>query len=86
MGSTEEVPIIELAARVIEHARSESRVRLVPYEDAYGEGFEELGRRKPDTTELRRETGWTPKRSLDETINDVIAYERIEEPQPGLAS
>jgi UDP-glucose 4-epimerase len=86
VGSTEEVPIIELAARVIDRVGSGSRVQLVPYEDAYGEGFEELGRRKPDTTELRRETGWAPRRSLDETIDDVIAYERIEEPQPGLAS
>jgi UDP-glucose 4-epimerase len=88
VGSDDEVPIIELAARVIERAGSRSRVQLVSYEDAYGEGFEELGRRRPDTTELRRATGWSPSRSLAETIDDVIAYERreIEEPQPGLAS
>lgn len=88
VGSQEEVPIIELAARVIERAESRSRVRLIPYEDAYGDGFEELGRRKPDTTELERATGWAPSRSLDETIDDVIAHARreIEESQPGLAS
>jgi nucleoside-diphosphate-sugar epimerase len=87
VGSPDEVPIIELAARVIERAESRSRVRLLPYEDAYGDGFEELGRRKPDTTELERATGWTPSRSLDETIDDVIAHARsgIEAPQPGLA-
>jgi UDP-glucose 4-epimerase len=78
VGSTHEVPIIELAARVIERAGSDSRVQLVPYEEAYGTGFEELGRRKPDTAELERTTGWTPSRSLDETIDDVIAYERSE--------
>jgi UDP-glucose 4-epimerase len=88
VGSREEVPIIELAARVIERAGSRSRVRLLPYEDAYGQGFEELGRRMADTTELERATGWAPSRSLDETIDDVIAYARseMEEPQPGLAS
>jgi UDP-glucose 4-epimerase len=87
VGSSVEVPIIELAARVIERAESSSRVQLVPYEDAYGEGFEELGHRVPDTTELTRLTGWTPSRSLEEAIDDVIAYERsaIEEAQPGLA-
>jgi UDP-glucose 4-epimerase len=78
VGSSHEVPIIELAAKVIERTGSESRVQLVPYEHAYGEGFEELGRRMPDTTELHRATGWTPTRSLDETIDDVIAYERGE--------
>ena len=76
VGSSMEVPIIELAARVIERTGSGSRVQLVAYEDAYGEGFEELGRRKPDTTELERLTGWQPSRSLDETIDDVIAYTR----------
>lgn len=82
VGSAEEVPIIELAGRVIERSGSCSRVRLVPYEDAYGEGFEELGRRKPDTTALERVTGWHPSRSLDETIDDVIAYERSEAVEP----
>jgi UDP-glucose 4-epimerase len=88
VGSHEEVPIIELAAKVIELAGSGSRVRLVPYEDAYGPGFEELGRRRADTTELERATGWAPSRSLDETIEDVIGHERreLEEQQPGLAS
>ena len=82
VGSSEEVPIIELAGRVIERSSSGSRVRLVPYEDAYSEGFEELGRRKPDTTALERVTGWHPSRSLDETIDDVIAYERSEAVEP----
>jgi UDP-glucose 4-epimerase len=88
VGSPDEVSIIELARRVIERAESGSRVRLVPYEDAYGDGFEELGRRQPDTAELERMTGWTPSRSLDETIDDVIAYARSEskESQPGLVS
>lgn len=76
VGGSREVQIIELAAKVIERARSNSRIRLVPYDDAYGEGFEELGRRRPDTTALERATGWTATRSLDETIDDVIAYER----------
>jgi UDP-glucose 4-epimerase len=88
VGSRDEVPIIELARRVIERAGSASRVRLVPYEDAYGDGFEELGRRKPDCAELERLTGWKPSRTLDETVDDVIAYARseIKESQPGLVS
>src|SRR5205085_381784 len=82
VGSSMEVPIIELAARVIAQTGSSSRVQLIPYESAYGEGFEELGRRKPDTTELERLTGWQTSRSLEETIDDVIAYARSEAPAP----
>jgi UDP-glucose 4-epimerase len=88
VGSRVEMPIIELASKVITQSQSPSRVRLVPYEDAYGEGFEELGRRRPDTRALQQLTGWMPSRSLDETIDDVIAYERseIEAPRRELAT
>jgi UDP-glucose 4-epimerase len=78
VGSSVEVPIIELAAKVIERTNSGSRVRLIPYDAAYGEGFEELGRRKPDTSKLEELTSWQTSRTLDETIDDVIAYARSE--------
>ena len=76
IGATTEIPIVELARRVIERTRSASKITLVPYEEAYEEGFEELGRRKPDTTALKELTGWTPSRTVDDAIDDVIAYER----------
>jgi UDP-glucose 4-epimerase len=75
VGSPIEVAIVELARRVIEHADSNSTIRFVPYEEAYDEGFEELGRRRPDTTALHDLTGWVPMRSVDEAIDDVIAHE-----------
>jgi UDP-glucose 4-epimerase len=82
VGSSREVSIIELAAKVIERTGSNSRVQLIPYEDAYGEGFEELGRRQPDTSALERLTGWRPSRGLEEIIDDVIAFKRSEAAAP----
>jgi UDP-glucose 4-epimerase len=82
VGSSTELPIIELAAKVIERTGSSSRVRLIPYESAYGAGFEELGRRKPDTTKLEQLTSWQVSRTLEETIDDVIAYARSESAGP----
>ena len=76
VGSPVPVPIIELARRVIDLSGSESKIDLVPYEEAYEEGFEELGGRQPDTTLLFELTGWKPVRTLDETIEDVITYTR----------
>jgi UDP-glucose 4-epimerase len=76
VGSTTEIPIVELARRVIERLGSSSKVTFVPYEEAYDDGFEELGRRKPDTSAVRDLTGWTPSRTVDDAIDDVIAYER----------
>lgn len=76
VGSRSPVPIIELAGRVIEQMDSDSKITLVPYEDAYGAGFEELGRRVPDTSALSELTDWRPARRVEEMIDDVIAYEQ----------
>jgi UDP-glucose 4-epimerase len=76
VGASTEIPIVELARRVMERVGTTSKVRFVPYEEAYDDGFEELGRRKPDTTAVRDLTGWTPSRTVDDAIDDVIAYER----------
>jgi UDP-glucose 4-epimerase len=75
IGCSTEIPIVELARRVIERSGSDSAIRLVPYEQAYDDGFEELGRRKPDTTALEELTGWRASRTVDDAIDDVIAYE-----------
>jgi UDP-glucose 4-epimerase len=76
VGSDGELSIHELAQRVIARAESPSEIRLIPYGEAYADGFEELGRRKPDTAALRALTGWEPERTVDDAIDDVILYER----------
>jgi UDP-glucose 4-epimerase len=86
VGSQTEVPVIELARRVIDATGSTSKVELIPYEEAYGEGFEELGRRKPETRAIRELTGWEPTRSVDDAIADVIMYEQSRRAQQGTAA
>ena len=76
VGSSTPIAIVELARRVIERAESASDIVLVPYEEAYGDGFEELGSRRPDTTALRNLTGWQTLSTIDDAIDDVIAHER----------
>ncbi len=76
IGSATPIAVIELARRVIERTESESGIVLVPYDEAYGDGFEELGTRRPDTTALRNLTGWQTRRTVDDAIDDVIAHER----------
>lgn len=76
VGATMETSIIELARRVIEHAGSRSAIRFVPYEEAYAEGFEELGRRRPDITKVRDLVGWSPARTVDDAIADMVRHER----------
>ena len=71
IGGEGEISINELARKVISITGSESETVYVPYSQAYPEGFEEMMRRVPDTTKLRRLTGWFPKRNLDLTIKDI---------------
>ncbi len=83
VGSTRPVSVIELAGMVIERTGSSSHVKLVPYDEAYGPGFEELGRRVPDIAALEGLTGWAPSRTIEEMIDDVIVYEQSEARRAG---
>jgi UDP-glucose 4-epimerase len=78
IGNSEPITILGLATRILERVGTTSTIMFVPYEEAYEDGFEELGRRRPDTTALEQLTGWRPQRSLDDALDDVIAFQRME--------
>jgi UDP-glucose 4-epimerase len=76
IGGEQEVTIRSLAERVIEATGSTSEIQLVPYEEVYPEGFEDMPRRLPDVSKLQRFTGFKPERSLDDIISDIVAEKR----------
>jgi UDP-glucose 4-epimerase len=76
IGNTEEVTIRALAERVRVLAGSRSPVQLVPYDQAYEMGFEDMPRRVPDISRVRELIGFTPRMSLDDIICRVIEYVR----------
>ena len=78
VGSQEEIRIMGLAKKVKEITTSQSDIVLVPYEKATEEGFEDMRRRVPDTTRLRRLIGWQPIIALEQTILDIIEQLKIE--------
>ena len=77
IGSQDEVEILALAEKVREATGSSSEIRLVPYDEAYEEGFEDMQRRIPDTTRIRERIGWAPTKSLDEILADVVDEHRV---------
>jgi len=79
IGSQEEITILDLAKRVKERAGSSSEIKLIPYNEAYEEGFEDMLRRVPDTSKIQRAIGWQPRKNLDTTLDEVIAYIRGQE-------
>jgi len=73
IGSTEEVTILGLAKRVIELTGSTSEIELVPYQEAYDNGFEDMQRRQPVTDKLEQFTGFRPTTPLDDIIRSTAS-------------
>jgi len=76
LGSQEEISIRGLAERVRDIVQSDSKIVYVPYEEAYGPGFDDMQRRIPDLTRAKELIGWEPKYSIDEIILQVSAFVR----------
>ncbi len=72
VGSSDEISIHDFAQKVIEITNSSSEIVFVPYDQIYSFGFEDMERRVPDTTKLRSITGWTPKNSIQDIIQDCM--------------
>ncbi|MGD9690907.1 MAG: GDP-mannose 4,6-dehydratase [Phycisphaerales bacterium] len=71
LGSDRVISIAELADNVIRVLGSSSRTRLCPYDQAYAAGFEDLRHRQPDLTRIRSAIGFSPTRTLEQTIRDL---------------
>ncbi len=76
LGNSDEVTINGLAEKAIAITGSKSEIAHIPYEEAYGDGFEDMRRRVPNLGKAKRLIGYKPTRSLDDIINDVAAEYR----------
>lgn len=74
VGSTEEISILELAAQIKKATASESKIRFIPYEEAYGAGFEDVRRRVPDLTKIQQLIDYRPKMNLGAILADTIKH------------
>jgi len=74
IGSEEEVSMMELAQRVKRITGASSEIVTVPYEIAYGEGFEDMQRRVPNINKIRKAIGFEPKTKLDDIIRAVAGW------------
>jgi len=76
VGSRNWISIGDLAKRVLELAGSRSEIVYVPYDKVYGTGIDDMLHRLPSIDKIAAAIGWQPDRTLDEILNDVIAYTR----------
>jgi UDP-glucose 4-epimerase len=73
VGGVGETTIKELATKVIAQTGSASAIKHIPYSDAYPAGFEDMQRRVPDISKIKKTINWEPKHSLDSIIDSVAA-------------
>ena len=74
IGNDYEISINDLAKKVIEQTNSKSEIVYVPYEEAYGDGFEDMERRVPNIKLIKSLVGWEPKRDLSTMISDIADF------------
>lgn len=75
IGNPDEISILELAKRIVHITGSDSEIKHVSYEEAYGDGFEEMNRRTADISRLQSLTGFEIRYNLDDILQDVIQFE-----------
>ena len=76
IGNTEEVTIQALAERVRELSGSKSPIKLIPYDEAYESGFEDMPRRSRTSRKIEAMIGYEPRFTLDDILTQVIEYFR----------
>ena len=76
IGNDEEVSMVDLARRVTEELKSSSSLELIPYDQAYAPGFEDMMRRRPSVEKLEQVTGFRPRTPLDRIIRVTAGLEK----------
>ena len=73
VGGVGETTVKELATKIIERTNSKSALKHIPYTEAYPAGFEDMQRRVPDITKIKKTINWQPTHTLDSIIDSVAA-------------
>lgn len=73
LGNTQEISIEGLALKVNEMTGNKAGITYIPYDQAYEAGFEDMARRIPSNEKVKSFIGWSPTKSLDDILTDVIA-------------
>ena len=71
IGNDSEISMNGLAQKIIQETGSNSDIVYIPYEEAYGDGFEDMERRVPNIELINKLVGWKPERDLSTMIRDI---------------
>jgi UDP-glucose 4-epimerase len=72
VGAPNQISILDLADRIMEMTGSSSSIAHVPFREVYGTGIEDMLHRVPCIDKVHETLGWTPERTLEDILNDVV--------------
>jgi len=81
IGSTNEITVRDLAVLVKQMTGSSSEIVLVPYEQAYEQGFEDMNRRVPALEKIHALIGFNPTLDVGKIIERVVEDMKIRGPR-----
>ncbi|OSP55078.1 NAD-dependent epimerase/dehydratase family protein [Pseudoruegeria sp. SK021] len=76
IGNDQEISIRALADYIISETQSSSNIQIIPYQDVYPDGFEDMMRRVPDISKLEQTIGFRPRRTLKHIVADLMAEKK----------
>lgn len=71
IGNSTEISILRLAEFIKQRLKSRSEIVFMDYQEAYGNGFEDMQRRVPDISLIKQLIGWEPQLSLENIVDDI---------------
>ena len=74
IGNDEEISIEELAKKIKTLTGSSSKIEFIAYNEAFEEGFEDMRRRVPDLTKIKKLINYSPKYKLQDILDRIIEY------------
>ncbi len=76
VGGVGEITIKDLAGKIIAKTHSNSQIRYIPYAEAYSTGFEDMQRRVPDITKIKKSINWQPVHNIDSIIDSIVNHKK----------
>jgi UDP-glucose 4-epimerase len=76
IGNPAEITMKGLAEKIRDMTGSRSPIELIPYDQAYEKGFEDMPRRVPDISKINALIGFQPTVQLDAILERVIEHFR----------
>lgn len=74
LGANEQITILELAQKIIALTGDKAEYEFIPYETAYGKGYEDIPARIPSLDRANKILGYESKTSLEEGLIKTIKW------------